>query len=174
MPDAKVKVVVAVTGADKLNVIVPDPLAISVRGDGVSVAVLPTVICDCALARPDAVAVIVVVPEATPFKVGSRVGVVEPALKDTLVKFKLAIFAFPTANVTVTALVGAAARVTVNGVVPPGPTVTVAGTIMPMFWVTVTGSVAEVMPGALAVMTAVPAATPVTGMLTVVELAAIV
>ena len=58
-------------------------------------------------------------------------GVVLPALNDTLVKFSEANDGLLTASVTVTFEAGATARVTGKGTLAPGPTVTAAGTMIP-------------------------------------------
>jgi hypothetical protein len=101
------------------------------------------------------------------------VGVVLPALNETLVKFSDA-SALLSDKVTVTLEGGAAARVTGNVTFAPGPTVRVPGIMIPTEGVTVMVSVADVRFAALAVITDEPVATPFTGIATEVEPAAMV
>jgi hypothetical protein len=105
-------------------------------------------------------------PTPTPVTCGCVAGIVAPFKTTTLagtVTFEV--------SVTVKSAGAGADKVTVNGAESPRPTITVAGRlIVPGF--TVTLPVALGMFGALAVITAEPPATPVTGTFTVVAFAA--
>jgi hypothetical protein len=74
-------------------------------------------------------AVIVNVPAVTPVSVGCRVGVVLPALKETELKFSVALPLLGV-SVTVTGPLGAVAKVTGNETALPGAIVNVEGTII--------------------------------------------
>ena len=147
-----------------------------VRFAGESVAPKPTVTRVLAEFRPAAVAVMVVVPCTKPFKFDCRVGVVCPALKETLPREVTAFVASLLVRlITRPDGPGAgAAKVTGYVTLSPGPKVMVAGTMMSTERVTVTAAVASVKPAAVARMVVVPAATPVTGTVTVVAPAAMV
>ena len=76
-------------GEESVKVMVPSAPVIC-RGEGVSVMTAPTVTCVTADAIPVADAVTVNEPAAVAFKLGWRVGVVWPALKEMLVKVRVA------------------------------------------------------------------------------------
>jgi len=94
-----------------LMVSVPVWVVLIVSGFGVSVTPVPTVTVDTAVPSPGAVALTVSCPVELPVRRGWRVGVVLPALNETLVKFNEAEELLGV-KVTVTFEVGGETRVT--------------------------------------------------------------
>ena len=102
----------------------------------------------------------------TPVTWGVDDGVVAPAAMKTL-EVTVALEMSPLVNWTVKPPEGAGAdKVTARAVDCPTPTIRFAGRLMADGWVTVTVALALVMEALLAVMVTDPAATPVTGTLT--------
>ena len=164
-------------GLLRVNVRLPSPVVPRIdKLAGESVALWPTVTKEVAEFNPVADAVMVVVPCTRPLRFGCRVGRVSPAAIVTPPKETVAFDGSLLVSVTnKPAGPGAGrARLIANGTLSPGPKVTVAGIIMSIARVTVTFAVASVKPAAVARITLLPAATPVTGIVTVVAVAGIV
>jgi hypothetical protein len=143
-------------------------------GAGGHVTVAPTFTVWLDDVYPGADAVMLALPTFAPLTTGWLAGAIWPAAMDTVAGEKPTVVGSELERVTVTPPAGAASgRVIGNGVDAPSPAVTPEGRPIGPAETTVTFAVVSAMNGvALAWMTAVPTATPVTGTLTVVAFAA--
>ena len=176
LDEVSVKFVFGCAGPESVRVsVASEPGPARIMLDGAREAVSPTVIKLVAEARPGPTAVMVVVPKPTPFNVTEREGVVCPALNVTpgvMVAFEGSLLKSST---YVVVAAGRARTIGKSTVVLGGMVIAAGMTISPeVAEVTVILAVAFVSPAKLAVITLEPAATAVTGTVTVVAPAVIV